>query len=312
MAARTRPRFIGTISECPRTLHRPVNPRFLNVDLEIRSASRLDLLIAAMGERVVVLYSGLLAPHRHFLVLESPRQHKSPDAAIHALCSIAESLPPAARRLWDASARTFDVGYELRAYERSSHFTLRPGTLERIARLGASLGVTCYVDGVALRPGWDRAFVAQALDCAWPFFRASSNMTCMNITDGGLDDPRVQRLLTHHFTSARAETAPGSAHALDLSGLKTPDIFFWSAWEGDCLSAIGALKRLDDSHGEVKSMHTEQSRRRKGAGGAMLRHIIGEARAKGLSRLSLETGSSPYFVPARALYKTRFDTSSGS
>jgi putative acetyltransferase len=125
----------------------------------------------------------------------------------------------------------------------------------------------------------------------------------MKIIDGGLDDPRVRRLLAHHFTSARAETAPGSAHALDLSSLKSPDIRFWSAWDGDCVIAMGALKRLTDSHGEVKSMHTEQSCRRKGAGSAMLRHIIAEARAMGLARLSLETGSWPYFMPARELYK---------
>jgi putative acetyltransferase len=125
----------------------------------------------------------------------------------------------------------------------------------------------------------------------------------MKITDGGLDDPQVQALLTHHFTTARAETGRGSAHALDLSGLKSPDIHFYSAWEGDCVIAIGALKRLSESHGEIKSMHTEQSHRRKGAGSAMLRHIIARARQIGLFRLSLETGSWPYFIPARELYK---------
>ncbi len=125
----------------------------------------------------------------------------------------------------------------------------------------------------------------------------------MKITDGGLDDPRVQALLTYHFTTARTETGRGSAHALDLSGLKSPDIHFYSAWVGDWVIAIGALKQLSESHGEIKSMHTEQKHRRKGAGGAMLLHIIGEARKKKFSRLSLETGSWPYFIPARELYK---------
>ena len=125
----------------------------------------------------------------------------------------------------------------------------------------------------------------------------------MKITDGGLDNARVQTLLAHHFAMARAETAPGSAHALDLSGLKSPDVHFWSAWDGEHLVAIGALKRLTESHGEIKSMHTEQSRRRVGAGSAMLRHIMDRARQMGLSRLSLETGSWPYFAPARALYQ---------
>ena len=125
----------------------------------------------------------------------------------------------------------------------------------------------------------------------------------LKITDGGLDDARVQALLTHHFTTARAETARGSAHALDLSGLKTPDIQFFSAWDGDTVVAIGALKRLSPSHGEIKSMHTEQSYRRKGAGSAMLRHIIARAREMGLNRLSLESGSRSYFIPAHELYK---------
>lgn len=124
----------------------------------------------------------------------------------------------------------------------------------------------------------------------------------MKITNGGLDDLRVQELLAHHFISARAETAPGSAHALDLGGLKTSDVHFWSAWDGEAVIAIGALKRLSESHGEVKSMHTAQSHRRKGVGRAMIRHIITEARKMGLSRLSLETGSWPYFAPARQLY----------
>src|SRR5215471_9928313 len=95
----------------------------------------------------------------------------------------------------------------------------------------------------------------------------------MKITDGGLDDSRVQQLLTHHFNTARAQTAPGSAHALDLSGLKSPDIRFWSAWDGDHLVAVGALKSLSESHGEIKSMHTAESHRRKGAGSAILQHI---------------------------------------
>jgi putative acetyltransferase len=127
--------------------------------------------------------------------------------------------------------------------------------------------------------------------------------TPMKTTDSGLDDPRVQTLLAHHFKTARAETAPGSAHVLDLSGLKSPDIHFWSAWEGDRVIAVGALKRLSESHGEIKSMHTEQSHRRKGAGSAMLRHIIARARQMELSRLSIETGSWPYFIPACELYQ---------
>jgi len=125
----------------------------------------------------------------------------------------------------------------------------------------------------------------------------------MTIREGGLDDPRVQALLTHHFTTARTQTGRGSAHALDLSGLKSPDIQFWSAWDGERVVGIGALRRFTDSHGEIKSMHTDEAYRRKGVGSEIVRHIVAIARQMGLSRLSLETGSWPYFDPARELYR---------
>src|SRR5712691_7694275 len=116
----------------------------------------------------------------------------------------------------------------------------------------------------------------------------------MKIISGGLDDPRVQALLEHHVRTARSETAVGSAHALDLDGLKSADMTFWSAWEGDTLLGVGALKQLSHSHGEIKSMHTVQTNRRAGVGTAMLRHIIEAARMAGMTRLSLETGSWTY------------------
>ena len=124
----------------------------------------------------------------------------------------------------------------------------------------------------------------------------------MKIIPGGLDDPRVQALLQHHLDTARAETAIGSAHALDIDALKAPDIRFWSAWADDTLLGIGALKQLSSTHGEIKSMHTAQDRRGRGVATAILRHIIGVSRTIGLSRLSLETGSWAYFEPARQLY----------
>ena len=125
----------------------------------------------------------------------------------------------------------------------------------------------------------------------------------MRIALGDLTDPRVVDLLQYHFTSARAQTAPGSAHALDIAGLQTPNITFWAAWDGDTLVAVGALKRLAEDHGEVKSMHTVASARRSGIGSAMLQHIIAFARSRGISRLSLETGSWDHFQPAVALYR---------
>jgi putative acetyltransferase len=124
----------------------------------------------------------------------------------------------------------------------------------------------------------------------------------MQIVEGGLDDPRVVALLHTHLTRALAVTPRGSAHALDLSRLRAPEITFWSAWEGESLVGVGALRRLSGDHGEVKSMHTAETARGRGVGRAVLRHIVAEARARGMTRLSLETGAFPYFAPARALY----------
>jgi putative acetyltransferase len=124
----------------------------------------------------------------------------------------------------------------------------------------------------------------------------------MQIIDGDFGDPRVVDLVRAHLSRARAETAVGSAHALDSGGLQSPDISFWTIWEGSVLLGCGALKRLSGEHGEVKSMFTASPQRRQGAGSAMLRHIIATARARAMSRLSLETGSWDYFRPAHAFY----------
>jgi putative acetyltransferase len=88
----------------------------------------------------------------------------------------------------------------------------------------------------------------------------------MRIVSGDFSDPRVTDLLRIHLTTARAQTAPGSAHALDVAGLQAHDIGFWTIWEDETLLGVGALKRLSADHGEVKSMHTAAPVRRKGAG----------------------------------------------
>jgi putative acetyltransferase len=124
------------------------------------------------------------------------------------------------------------------------------------------------------------------------------------MTQGDFSDPRVVDLVHSHLSRARAETAVGSAHALELSELQSPDITFWTMWDDETLIGIGALKRLSADHGEVKSMHIVESMRQKGAGRAMLNHIIAAARAREMSRLSLETGSGKYFQPAQALYRS--------
>jgi putative acetyltransferase len=122
------------------------------------------------------------------------------------------------------------------------------------------------------------------------------------IRSGGLDDPQVAELLEDHLRDMRSVSPPESVHALDLSKLKKPEITFWSVWNGAELVGCGALKRLDAEHAELKSMRTARSYRRVGLGKLILEHIMGEARRRGYRRLSLETGSMPFFEPARTLY----------
>ena len=121
------------------------------------------------------------------------------------------------------------------------------------------------------------------------------------IVAGDLDDPRVRALLAHHVSSSRA--TGGCDHSLEVDELKGPGIQFWAAWDEDRLLGVAALKRLAPDHGEIKSMHTSNDQRRRGVGSALLQHIIDAARAAGMRRLSLETGSADYFVAARALYR---------
>jgi putative acetyltransferase len=119
-----------------------------------------------------------------------------------------------------------------------------------------------------------------------------------------LSGPEIRALLEEHLRNMHELSPPESVHALDLAGLRRPEITFWTAWEERTLVGCGALKELDRGHGEVKSMRTASAHRRKGVGRAMLEHIIAEARARSYARLSLETGSMAAFLPARRLYES--------
>jgi putative acetyltransferase len=120
-----------------------------------------------------------------------------------------------------------------------------------------------------------------------------------------IDDPSVpdvRRLLTIHLTFARGQTPPEDAHALDVEDLLDPTVTFFSFRRDGALLAVGALKRLDAEHAEVKSMHTAEAARGQGIGRRMIEHLIAVARQGGYRRISLETGSMAAFEPARALY----------
>jgi putative acetyltransferase len=127
----------------------------------------------------------------------------------------------------------------------------------------------------------------------------------MEIRQDDLSGEAVQDLLRLHLAGMRENSPPGHSFALDLSGLKVPEVTVWSAWDGEALLGIGALKTLDERSGEVKSMRTHPDHLGRGVGKALLEHIIAEAQARGMRRLSLETGDGPAFEAALALYRRR-------
>jgi len=112
----------------------------------------------------------------------------------------------------------------------------------------------------------------------------------------------VLALLARHLDLMRSTSPPEDVHALDLDGLRAPEVSAWTAWHDGTLVGCAALKSLGNRHGEIKSMHVASEARGKGVGAALLRHILDEASRRSLTRLSLETGSTSHFAPARALY----------
>lgn len=126
----------------------------------------------------------------------------------------------------------------------------------------------------------------------------------MHIKQDDLTGPEIHALLAEHLRDMHAISPRESVHALDLDGLRRPEITFWTVWSGEGrLLGCGALKAIDASHGEVKSMRTVGALRRQGVGRTMLEHIVAVARSRSYTRLSLETGSMAEFAPARRLYE---------
>ena len=121
--------------------------------------------------------------------------------------------------------------------------------------------------------------------------------------EGNFDHPKVNELLTKHFIELRSASPEGSAHVLDIPGLKVPSIKFWSLWENDNLLGCGALKFLDKNHGEFKSIRVHDNFRNLGNGIKIIDHLIYEARKLGINRISIETGAGKFFEPARKLFK---------
>lgn len=126
-----------------------------------------------------------------------------------------------------------------------------------------------------------------------------------DIRKDDLSDPQTRALLTLHLEGMRGSSPPGHSFALDLSGLQAPGVTVWTAWDGDRVAGVGALKLLGEGQAELKSMRTHPDHLRRGVGAAILEHIIAEARSQGVRRLSLETGSGEAFEPALSLYRRR-------
>ena len=124
----------------------------------------------------------------------------------------------------------------------------------------------------------------------------------MEIRVDDLRGPEIARLLQEHLDSMKLLSPPESVHALDLDNLCKPDITFWCAWQDKELLGCGALKEIDPTHGEIKSMRTASKHLRKGVAVGMLKHIIEEAHRRQYRRLSLETGTAEAFAPAHNLY----------
>ena len=121
--------------------------------------------------------------------------------------------------------------------------------------------------------------------------------------EGNFEHPEVNELLTKHFIELRAASPQGSAHVLDIPGLKDDSIKFWSLWEEEQLLGCGALKFLDKEHGEFKSIRIHDKFRQKGNGIKVIEHLISEAKKLNIKRLSIETGAGRFFEPARKLFK---------
>ena len=126
--------------------------------------------------------------------------------------------------------------------------------------------------------------------------------TTYRIVEDDLTGADVVGLLALHLEEMHRLSPPCKVHAMPVERLREPDVTFYSAWDGGTLAAVGALREIDAARGELKSMRATPEYRGKGAGEAILIHLVEEARRRGYTWLGLETGVPEPFVPARRLY----------
>ena len=125
----------------------------------------------------------------------------------------------------------------------------------------------------------------------------------MKTIEGNFDNPEVNQLLNKHFIELRSVSPEGSTHVLDIKGLQDKSIKFWSIYENDELIGCGALKFLDPKHGELKSIRVADPFRNKGNGEKIIKALIEKSRQLNIQKISVETGSGDFFIPARKLFK---------
>jgi putative acetyltransferase len=168
---------------------------------------------------------------------------------------------------------------------------------------GISL-IAIRLDGSA-RPGLYAVITADLDEMRTALLEAQGRgaARAVQIVVDDLTGPEIARFLEEHVREMLSITPPESKHALDLDGLRRPEVTFWSVRDGGTVVGCGGIKKLDAGHAEVKSMRTMSARKRSGIASLLLEHIITEARRMGFTRLSLETGSADFFLPARRLYE---------
>lgn len=127
--------------------------------------------------------------------------------------------------------------------------------------------------------------------------------TAYSIVEDDLSGAEVAALLQLHLDEMYQWSPAEKVHAMPIERLREKDVTFYSAWDGNRLAAVGALKEIDPARGELKSMRAAPEYRGKGAGKAMLLHLMAEAWRRGYSWLGLETGVPEAFLPARRLYE---------
>ena len=125
----------------------------------------------------------------------------------------------------------------------------------------------------------------------------------MKSIEGNFDNEEVDELLNKHFIELKSVSPEGSTHVLDIPGLKVPSIKFWSLWENEQIIGCGALKFLDENHGEFKSIRIADSFRKNGLGVKIIDHLINEAKKLNIKKISIETGSGDFFLSARKLFQ---------